>query len=218
MPKPTFLEPPATIQSQYAASPCMLALIKSFQQRLSPNNDITLFYKNIFNINTAEGIGLDIWGIILGISRNLEVEDEESFGFNGSKLQPFDQTPFQAKGVTNTYSMTDPAYRELLMIKALANISTADLNTLNTLLNQLFDGYVVYVVETGVMQLRFIFEFYPTPWQRAIFSTPGLLTRGAGVELEWFAVPRAITFGFKGSGFQPFGHGTFSRSIPIKVT
>lgn len=213
----TFQEIPSTIQSQYAASPRMLALINSFQERLSPNADITLFYDKIFNINTAEGVGLDVWGIILGIGRNLEVLDEESFGFNGSLLEPFNQAPFSAHGVTNSFALTDPAYRQLLMIKALANISAADLNTLNTLLNQLFQDVTVYVIEVGVMQLRFIFEFYPNPWQRAIFNTPGLLTRGAGVGLEWFAVPKLTTFGFAGSGFQPFGHGTFSQSIPVIV-
>lgn len=57
MSKSTFLEPPATIQSQYATSPRILALIKSFRQRLSPNDDISLSYKNIFNINIAKGIG-----------------------------------------------------------------------------------------------------------------------------------------------------------------
>lgn len=214
---PTFLDPPATVQSQYAASPKMLALINSFQEKLSVNSDITLFYNKIFNINTAEGIGLDIWGIILGVGRNIEVADEDVFGFTGSLLEPFNQAPFSAQGVTNTFSMTDPAYRELLMVKALANISAADLNTLNTLLNQLFETFTVYVIEIGIMKLRFIFEFYPTPWQRAIFNTPGLLTRGAGVGIEWYAVPRSMTFGFEGSGFQPFNHGTFSQSIPVTV-
>lgn len=207
---------PNTVQSQYAASPNILALIESLKKNL-PDNDIQLFFEKIFNIQTAEGIGLDIWGIILGVGREIKVEVTEGFGFIGSKLAPFNQAPFMSKGLTDIYTMTDQAYREMLLIKALANISAADLSTLNALLAQLFTGNEVYVIEQGIMQLRFIFEFYPTPYQRALFNIPGVLTSGAGVGVEWLSVPKK-TFGFVGSNFKGFDQGTFSQSIPVTVT
>ncbi|MEG2172385.1 MAG: DUF2612 domain-containing protein [Desulfovibrionaceae bacterium] len=216
-PIPTFEPAPATVQSQYAASPAIVALVDSFALRILPNEDITLFYTEIFNIYLARGWGLDNWGRILGIGRIIQVDDSKVFGFAGSSLFPFNQGTFASKGVTKAYSLTDEAYRRLLLVKALANISSADAASLNVLLGQLFLGQHVYVLEVGTMAVRFVFEFFLKPYERAIFQVPGLLTRGAGVGAEMLEVPKASTFGFAGSFLQPFNQGTFLRSGPRTI-
>ena len=62
------------IQSQYSASPKILALAACFQKHIDPHVDIDLFYDRMFNIYTAAGVGLDTWGLILQIPRRIKDE------------------------------------------------------------------------------------------------------------------------------------------------
>jgi hypothetical protein len=76
------LYPDATIQSQYAASPTITALVEGFNAQIDPRSEVQTFYDRIFNPRTAEGVGLDIWARIVGVERNIYVEDlSENFGF-----------------------------------------------------------------------------------------------------------------------------------------
>jgi hypothetical protein len=59
------------IQSQYAASVRITALLQSAKDHILPDADITLFYDTIFNVETAQGYGLDVWGNIVGVSRSI---------------------------------------------------------------------------------------------------------------------------------------------------
>ena len=63
----------ATIQSQYAASPKIIALAQGFADLIDPEADARLFYDSVFNIDTAQGVGLDIWGRIVGLGRTAEM-------------------------------------------------------------------------------------------------------------------------------------------------
>ena len=60
------------IQSQYSASEKLLALARGFQDRLCPEPDVDLFFREIFDILTARGAGLDTWGLILQMPRTIE--------------------------------------------------------------------------------------------------------------------------------------------------
>ena len=44
---------------------------------------------------------------------------------------------------------------------------------------------------------------------RALFKEYGLLNLGAGVGFEFYQIEPDETFGFNGSGLQPFGQGVF---------
>lgn len=198
-----------TIQSQYSASPAIRALVLGFDYNIDPFEDIALFYRMIFDVETAEGVGLDIWGRIVGIGRDIQVEEQDYFGYYGSLLDPFDVSPFyDGEKASNVYSLTDPAYRRLIMWKALANISTADAASLNNLTSILFEGQKVYVLETGIMKIRLVIEDELEPYQRAIFRTYGLFAKGAAVEFEWLEVPTPC-FGFEGSDLEPFDQAQF---------
>lgn len=198
-----------TIQSQYAASPRIKGIVQAFAAAIDPNADIDLFYKKIMDLDTAEGIGLDIWGVIVGIGRVLEVEVQEPFGFLGSLLQPFNQAPFHKFGVTDYYRLTDEAYRKLIYYKAMANIASTEISEMNRLLAFLYPQKPVYVLEVGVMRVRYVFEFTLLPYELSFFRNYGGLVRSAGVGMEWYQIEPACTFGFDGSGLQPFGQGVF---------
>ncbi len=210
------LQPGETIQSQYAASPVVRALAESARIRIAPDADIGLFYKSMFNIATAEGVGLDIWGRILGIGRKVDLTElSDFFGFDGSDNAPFDQAPFWdgSERPNGVYELADDAYRQLLLWKAMANISAADAASLNTLLQGLFPGRNIVVYETGVMALELALYFPLEPWQRTILKNFGLMAKGAGVELNWLEIPYPV-FGFNEAGYDPFDAEPFWNGSP----
>lgn len=205
------LQPGETVQSQYAASATIRALIESARVRIAPDADIELFYKECFDIETCRGVSLDNWGRILGIGRNIDVEDTgEWFGFEEADYEPFDQAPFwDGNDRTQNVRLADDAYRQLLMWKALANISTADAASLNNLLQGLFEGKEVVVHEVGVMAIELYIYFPLEPFERAILREYGLFARGAGVGFNWTEIPLPV-FGFgEGEGWEPFDQAPF---------
>lgn len=209
------------IQSQYSASKKIMALAAGYQERISPELDVELFYEKMFNIYTAEGFGLDNWGVILQIGRTIPGPYlGDCFGFDGSGLFPFDQLPFVPDSgsgtVVSVITLDDELFRLLLLYKALANISPSDAATQNKLLSVLIDtgvggfGNVAYVLEIDTMVIRWVFEDYMTPLQLAVFKAAGTLARGAGVGWELYAINPGQVFGFDGSDMQPFNQAPFA--------
>lgn len=204
-----------TILSQYSASPRILALARGFALRLDPAPDIDTFFENVFDIETARGWGLDNWGRILGVPRGVQVASTDWFGYYGSGLQPWNNAPwFNDQQATNNYPLTDEAYRKLLMYKAAANIGSADAATINRLLKQVFPNTFDHIVDNGDMSIRAVFNDYLQPVEIGILNTYGALNKGAGVQWIYLSVNPNETFGFDGSGFQPFDQGVF---IPYQL-
>lgn len=199
-----------TIQSQYSSSPHIMGIVEKFRKQIDPTADIEEFYKKFFDPRTAQGVGLDIWGIIVGVSRYLEVDEGEYFGFLNSGLYPFDQQPFVYKeGNTKIYKLADNAYRELIFLKAYANIGEATLPALKTVANALFKKATV--IDKHDMSVRVLFLTYDIPaYSYAIFKKYGLMPLGAGVDWEYLINVPEETFGFLGSNLQPFNQGVFA--------
>ena len=197
-----------TIQSQYGASPHIIGIVEAAAKQLDPTSDIKTFYDKVFNPLTAEGVGLDVWGRIVGASRYLTVDNEDFFGFYGSMLNPFNQAPFFVSGDTDRFRLTDSAYRDLIFLKAAENIGNATLPSIKEILSALFEKPVL-VMNIGEMKVRVVFTFYLSAYERALFKEYGLLNLGAGVGFEFYQIEPDETFGFNGSGLQPFGQGVF---------
>jgi len=202
--------PDPTIQSQYSASQTIIALVESSRVNILPDADIELFYKNIVDIETAQGVGLDIWGRILGIGRNLDIEETDGwFGFAEADYEPFGYGPFwDGAIITQQTPLADDAYRVLLMWKALANIATADAASLNALLQGLFAGQEIVVRERDVMEIELYIYFQLEPYQKAILDSFGLMGRGAGVGMTWTEIPLPV-FGFAEADYEPFNQAPF---------
>ena len=206
------LEP---VQSQYAASPRLLALLIKKAALLDPGKDLMLWYDGIFNPRTAQGVGLDIWGRIVGIGRKLWVENVDFFGFHGQILQNFDQAPFWIQSLSSgQVDLTDEAFRFLVFYKAAANIGESTMQAVNALLNSLFEAErgpaSSYVLEVGPMEIRAVFNFYLTSSEQALFRQHGLLNRPAGVGFSWYQHDPGEMFGFAGQDLQNFDNGIFT--------
>ena len=204
----------STIQSQYSASFKIKTLVRAFYTAITPKPDIALFYDNAFNVDSAQGVGLDVWGRIVAIPRALEgIETDGSyFGFNPitppEDIEPFDQAPFYSDAKSNTYILSDNAYRLLIKTKAAANISTGSMAELNRLVSMLLPNKDVSVIHVDTMKLRILVEGHLEPYERNLLTRGDLPPIPAGVGWEVMEVPPPI-FGFDGSGFEPFNQGTF---------
>ena len=185
-----------TLLSQYCASPTIKALLESFNDAVEPTTDIANFYINIWNVNTAVGNGLDIWGQIVGVSRYLTTAATNYLGYQeansvGSAAQPFNQAPFYSGTLaTNTFALTDDQYRRLILVKAAANISNLSVPSINALLTAEFgtsDGTnpygQAYVIDHLNQTFTYYLKFVPSDLQLAIINNSGVFPRPAGVQM-----------------------------------
>ena len=214
-----------TIISQYGTSATITKLIQNMNEYLDPRADFDTFFDFVWNVETAQGFGLDIWGRIVNVSRELTINAQQSyFGFSDALpgSHPFDEAPFYVgdPGATQTYILGDDAYRQLILVKALTNISATNAPTLNQLLQNLFgDRGRCYVNDMGGMRLRYTFEFNLTAYEWAIITQSGAMPHPAGVETSMFNNELPL-FGFAeaGSSAVPFGQGVFMPLGAIHAT
>lgn len=203
---------PRTVISQYVNSPRINELLRLEELEIDPWYDFLRFYDDVFNLDTAKAWGLDVWGRIVGIGRQIELEGiSDAFGFDGSALLPFDQGPFWTSTVTSTYLLADEAFRMLIYCKAAMNVSDGTLASLNRLFNMWFGHKgVVCVLHVGTMYLRVFFDFYLEQYERAMLAREDVPPIPAGVGFDIYEAPRAELFGFDGSELNPFDNGIFS--------
>ena len=84
-----------TIISQYANSPRMLGLIEGFTDAVDVAARMDAFYSDIWDLDTATGYGLDVWGRIVGVGRVLQVATSDYFGFaEAGDADPFGDAQF----------------------------------------------------------------------------------------------------------------------------
>lgn len=131
-----------TVLSQYTSSPILVQLLTNLNEYLDPGANLQDFYDLIWNIDTAVGYGLDVWGRIVGVNRILHVATGKFFGFaeaGNLSADPFEQSPFyNGEQLTTNYELSDEAYRRLIFAKAAANITNCSIPAINQILLNLF--------------------------------------------------------------------------------
>lgn len=177
----------ATLISQYANSPVITALVGSLNYALDRKAAINAFYRMIWDVESARGIGLDIWGRIVGVTRSLYVSDSLFLGFSASSdAVPFGTGIFWGAGrLTPNFKLTDIAYRRLILAKAALNITDCSVPAINAILRALFPDYGnVYVRDNGDMTLTYVFGSALSKVDYAIVSQSGALPRPVGVSFD----------------------------------
>lgn len=172
------------IQPQYAHSPRIKALAAAFQDEIDASPELAELFDKVANVHTAIGVYLDWLGARVGVSRVLV-----------------------ADGVSVT--LGDENFRFLILLKALANIGTGSVQTINTLLGQLLD-VPVFTIDRLDMTIDVVILGRMTEEQYAILKVYGIPCRPAGVLANIFYYPEGTNyFGFDGSGLQPFDQAIF---------
>ena len=184
------------VLTQYSGSPTITQLLSDFRSEIDPQADIETFKRNIMYIDSANGVGLDIWGRIVGINRTVTLDAQ-------------------------TITLDDTNYRKLIMHKALANITSCSLATLNKALKNLF-GENLFVARNIIVEEQDGSEYYNaypmhvrftasrplTDTERMLFVVGVSLNLSAGVGWSLVVIQDNI-FGFAGSNLLPFNVGTF---------
>lgn len=198
-----------TIISQYANSPRLLSIIQSADQCISAQNDINKFYNDIWNITTAKGHGLDVWGRIVGVERKIKlVESNNYLGFEDGFLG-FDDGVWISGGDSG-YKLKDEQYRQLIIMKAMSNITYATAYHINTFLLSIFSGRGrAYFLKTGTMKARYVFEFSLTTIEKEIIIRSGILPRPTGVSIDFYEEKSNTYFGYEEAQYSPFNSGVF---------
>lgn len=184
-----------TILSQYANSETLTQLITNFNGYIDPGPLFDEFYDKIWNVLTAEGIGLDVWGRIVGVGRVVTiVPSNEYFGFvipDPQDYTPFNEAPFyNGPPSTENYTLPDDAYRTVILIKAATNIARTTSPVINSLLTKLFEGRgKCYVLSLGGMEIQYTFEFTLTPLEFSILTQLDILPRPTGVGISIVQIP-----------------------------
>lgn len=175
-----------TIISQFSNSDVLTTLITNFAQYIDPTQNVDDFFDFIWNVDTAQGYGLDVWGRIVGVSRTIEVPSTQSyFGFeempDAGSTFPFDIF-FSGSIGTNNFQLSDSAFRVLIFAKALANISDGSIPSINQLLLNLFPNRGdCYVTDGEDMTMTYTFEFGLSAVELVIVQQSGVLPKPVGV-------------------------------------
>ena len=184
---PPPFDPWLTVLAQYANSPILTTLITNMFAYFDPTANLDAFFDDIWNVDTAVGYGLDVWGRIVGVTRNLSVvTGAKFFGFDEAgtiSADPFNQSPFfSGQQLTSSFSLTDNSFRTLILAKAISNISDGSIPSINALLRSLFPNRGdCYVLDNGGMSLTYRFKFILSPSELAIVSQSGVLPKSTGV-------------------------------------
>ena len=203
-----------TVQSQYATSKRMRAVIDAFWQAINPKSDIDLLYRKLVNPRSAEGYGLDVWGRIVAIGRSYLAVDDDTpyFGFDppegvkNERLNSFNNAPFY-KTIYGKVRLADPMFRTYVFLKALINIGDSSLASLNQAVKLLFPDADIQILHTGTMVLRVLILSPLSESDKAALDNLPWLPAGVGLEMYQVITP---TFGFAGTELQNFTNGTFA--------
>lgn len=204
--------------AQYANSPKLVSLVQGLQEQFNNAQTIEDWLRIVFDLRTATGFGLDIWGKILNQSRRFEYVDE-----NQQVVKVYLQGAQTVGGVDYTAEQMDEFYRTALFLKAFSYISDCSLKNMNDLLyfyfNSTADGTSpdkkAYAYNVGTMAIEIVFEFFMPKLEQAIL-TSDLFPTPAGVDVNYRFIPKGAWLGFYMAGktateqpFAPFDHKPF---------
>lgn len=202
--------------AQYANSPTIVKLVNGINQQLDNAQTIEDWFRLVFNLKTAQGYGLDIWGKILNQSRRFKYIDE-----NEQEQDIYLQGAQTIGGVSYTAEQIDEKYRMILFFKSFSYVGNYTLESLNELLNFFFQNQLndekktVKVIDYGTMAIEVFFNFFIEKLDKAII-TSDLFPHPTGVKVNYRFVPNGEWFGFYADGktateqpFAPFDHKPF---------
>lgn len=205
-----------TILAQYSTSPVLTTLIRDLARALSPDESLKLYFRTTFNVNTAEGKGLNTWGRIVGVPRSSNMVTAVGvphLGFKGG-IDPaatgFDQSSFYHGADRTTFKLSDEAYRLHIKAKAAANISNGSLAQLNMMLHMLFPKCDVRLTRIAPMHLKLVCSGKLTDYEKNLLLSGSMPPIPTGVTLE-AEINGDRFFGFNSKHSSAFNNGPFSR-------
>jgi len=153
------------------------------------------FYNIFYNIYTATSYGLDNWGRILGVTRNIYIPIiKNTFGFGDSENPPappgpdgypqaFNYGSFSSGGAKYT-SLKDSQFRCVLLMRYRTLVSNMSILSIQYIMNEFFFNLTRFADEDtpntqfvsvqdnlAEMSITYTFTQKLEPWQTVIFSS-----------------------------------------------
>jgi hypothetical protein len=176
-----------TVLSQYANSPVLLDLLQRLNSAIDQAANTDRWYRAVWNVSSATGYGLDVWGRIVGVNRVLRVPKGGNLGWKeAGDAESFGTGIWAGRGsLTSNYSLSDDAFRRLVLAKAALNITDGSIPAINRALMTLFPNHGnCYVRDNGGMSMTYVFGATLSPLELAIVSQSGVLPKPAGVSVS----------------------------------
>lgn len=143
------------------------------------------FYDDIYNLDTAKGIGLDFWGEKLNFPRTIKYIDEET-------------------EVESSVTLQDDEYRLILKVLTLKLYTQMSVPGINKTLKELFTYYNVHAYTTDKQDMtyvNYIFLWEIPEYLKQAFSNYDLLPHPLAVGARYREANYKI-FGFKGQNLS----------------
>ena len=158
--------------------------------------------KNVFNLDTANDFGLNVWSIILDLPLYTRDDsrpvDHPAFGFSQFGIG-FDQTNSQFAISSNAFkNLTLDQRRQLLKLRWYNITSDGSMSAINQALYNVF-GTSVYCLDGEDMTIIYIFTVPQPQIMMNLFGQLDILPRPSGVLAEILVKPN------DSFGFAPYG-------------
>lgn len=168
------------------------------------------WYRDVFDVNTANDFGLEVWSRILNIRLNATIEPGSKaavFGF-GATNKNFGNGSFYRQSAGEVGVITEQK-RLIIKLRYLQLVSRATVPETNRVLKDLFsDQGNVFVVDSNDMTFStYFFTFAPDSQTQFILEKYDLLPRPSGVGVKYQISVRP-SFGF-GQFNLNFNNSTF---------
>jgi hypothetical protein len=161
------------------------------------------WYRDVFNLDTANEFGLNVWSIILDLPFDKgpkpDPEDKPIFGFGSETEIPNGHFNFDNGVFTNSNGgirLTIEQKRIALKLRYFRLTCRAAIPQSNRFLKKVFADYgLVYLLDGLHMDIVCVFTFEPDPRLLTVIQDYDLIPRGSGVKIryEFASRPR---FGF----------------------
>lgn len=169
------------------------------------------WYRDVFNLQTANEFGLNIWSIILGqpiyVTQSFVPITPNAWGF-GSSRKNFTRGNFRSTSGA-TFPLSLPTARVVLQLRYFQLIGTCTVPSINRCLAWVFKNYgLAYVIDGLNMTQTYHFGFVVSPELAYVFDTFDILPRPTGVKNIRATGSTRKTWGF-GVNHYNFNRGNF---------
>lgn len=172
------------------------------------------WYRDVFDLRTANTFGLQVWARILGIRLSLPLDpsnpDAPAWAF-GSLRQNFGRGNFGRVG-NGTASLTLEEQRLILRLRYFQLVTRPSIVEINHALRTVFGPGRAYVLDPLNMEyITYVFTYNPGNRLLGLLRDFDILPRPSAVGVRTVVATRPV-FGF-GAYNRNFGNGTFATTM-----
>lgn len=169
------------------------------------------WYRDVFNLATANEFGLFVWSIILGqpiVFPNVADPNKINWGF-GTYHKNFERGNF-ASTSGFTYTLSKETARIILQLRYFQLTTAGAIPEVNRMLAYVFKGYgPAHLLDGHDMKQKYIFGFILPADMKFVFDNYDILPRPAGVGSDYDVIIEE-SFGFD-EFHENFDNGNFSE-------